>query len=70
MSCCIRLLPCRYLTANALPGFSLILDDVGGRRSLATRGPFVAVVFAAAPASCFDLELFAGTSAVCGNRNI
>ena len=50
------------LTAAALPGFVLLVDDVGGQRSLATCCAFVA--FGASRACCFDIVLLARPSAV------
>ena len=57
-------MPCRSSTDDDLLGFVLLLDDVVGRRSLATHGAFVAVTFATSQAHCFDLVLLAGASAV------
>ena len=67
MTCCAsiqkRRLPYRSSTGDVLPGSVLILDDLGGGRSLARRGTLVAVVSIADRAAVFDLVLLARTSA-------
>ena len=72
MTCCVyrqkRRLPCRSLTADAFPGLVLLLDDVGGRRSLDIYGNFADTVFAAIPAAFLDLVLLAGESTVAAMR--
>ena len=54
---------------DTLPGLVLLLGEVGGRRSLATCGTFVATVFAAVRAVFFALVLLVGASAEAAMRS-